>query len=79
VQLTWNAPSAASGAISGYNVYRTTSGSTNYTLLNSSVDASTSYTDSSVESGASYDYIVKSVNSAGDESAPSNATTVTIP
>jgi fibronectin type 3 domain-containing protein len=76
VNLSWNAPS---GLVSGFNVYRALSGSTSFARVNSSVDPNTSYTDSTVKSGTSYDYTVKSVDSSGVESAPSNKTTVTIP
>jgi hypothetical protein len=38
------------------------------------------YTDSSnVDSGQTYDYIVESVDSSGNESVPSNMASVTIP
>jgi len=39
----------------------------------------TSYADTTVQSGQAYDYIVKSVNSSGVESAASNKTSVQIP
>jgi len=47
--------------------------------MNPSVDADTNYTDSAVQSGQTYEYIVKTVDTAGVESAPSNVSTVTIP
>ena len=79
VQLNWEAPSATSVPITGYNVYRATSGSSNYALLNAGLDAATTYTDSTVASGQTYDYVVKSVDSSGVESSPSNSTAVTVP
>ena len=79
VQLSWNAPVSSSVPVVGYNVYRSTAGAGAYDLLNSSVDANTSYPDTAVQSGQSYDYVVKSVDSAGAESPPSNITNVTIP
>ena len=79
VKLNWGAPSPTSDPVVGYNVYRATSGASNYALLSSSVDTQTSYSDTSVQSGATYQYIVKSVDSRGAESAPSNSTTVTVP
>jgi hypothetical protein len=79
VRLSWNPPAASSVPVEGYNVYRSTAGASAYQLLNSSVDAATSYTDSDVQGGESYDYIVKSVDSSGIESPPSNITNVTIP
>ena len=66
-------------AITGYNVYRAASGSSNYARLNASLEAGTSFTDSTVASGQTYDYFVKSVDSSGVESAPSNSTAVTVP
>lgn len=79
VQLTWNAPADATSAISGYKVYRSTGGSSTYQLLNSSVENDTAYTDTTVQGGAVYDYIVESVDTSGAVSDPSNTTTVTIP
>jgi Cep192 domain 4 len=79
VDLSWNAPAATSDPVTGYNVYRAPAGTTSYQRLNSSPDGSTSYTDSGVTSGQSYVYIVKSVDSAGVESAPSNTSTVAVP
>ena len=78
VNLSWLAPNSTSDPVVGYNVYRSVSGS-GFQLLNSTVDTSTSYTDIAVQSGTTYDYMVKSVDSLGNESAPSNSTTVTIP
>jgi hypothetical protein len=79
VQLTWAAPNASSDPLAGYRVYRSTAGVSSYQLLNATVDVNTSYTDSSVQSGTTYYYVVKSVDTKGVESAPSNSTTVTIP
>ncbi|MBS1806297.1 MAG: choice-of-anchor D domain-containing protein [Acidobacteria bacterium] len=76
VELSWNAPTTP---VVGYNVYRALSGSTSYSRLNSSLDAISAYTDGTVKSGTGYDYIVRSVNSSGTESSPSNKTSVKIP
>jgi hypothetical protein len=48
-------------------------------LLNSSVDTNTTYADTTIQSGLTYDYTVRSINSSGIESSPSNSTKVTIP
>jgi Abnormal spindle-like microcephaly-assoc'd, ASPM-SPD-2-Hydin len=77
VQLNWSAPST--GTVTGYNVYRAEGGSSTYDLLNTSVDQQTSYKDPTVQSGGVYDYVVKSVDSAGAQSGASNTTTVTVP
>jgi fibronectin type 3 domain-containing protein len=79
VQLNWDAPTPTSDPVVGYNVYRSTSGASNFALLSSSTDTQTSYDDTTVTSGVTYDYIVKSVDSEGVESAPSNSTSVTVP
>jgi fibronectin type 3 domain-containing protein len=47
--------------------------------LNSSVDTQTTYVDSRVQSGLSYDYIVESVDGSGNESVPTSPIVVTIP
>ncbi len=78
VQLSWDAPNSSSDPIAGYHVYRTTGSSSNYSML-STLDTQTTYTDTTVQSGATYDYIVKSVDTNGVESGPSNPVSVTIP
>jgi hypothetical protein len=79
VNLSWQAPSSSTDPIAGYNVYRSAGGSSGYQLLNSSVDIKTTYVDSTVQGGLTYDYMVESVDSSGAESTPSNEVTVTIP
>jgi hypothetical protein len=76
--LSWTAPSSSPDSVAGYHIYRST-GSGSFALLNSSIDTQTAYVDSTVVSGATYNYIVKSVDSNGVESIASNQTTVTIP
>jgi fibronectin type 3 domain-containing protein len=63
----------------GYNSYRSTGSSSAYHLLNSSPDPQTTYVDSTVQTGVTYDYIVTSVDSSGLESTPSNEVAATIP
>ncbi len=79
VALTWEGPASSSVPVMGYNVYRAASGSSTYTLLNSSMDASTTYTDTTVQSGLTYNYEVTSVGSGGVQSAPSPVYTAAIP
>jgi hypothetical protein len=67
VSLFWN----ASAGVAGYNVYRSTSSTGTYVRINSSLDANTAYTDSSVLSGQTYYYEATAVNSSGQESARS--------
>jgi hypothetical protein len=79
VELTWNAPGSSKVPIAGYRVYRTTSGITAYAVLNPAQVTVTTYTDSSVQSGKTYNYYVVSLDNGGNSSAPSNIFTVTIP
>jgi fibronectin type 3 domain-containing protein len=79
VQLSWDAPGETSDPVTGYHVYRSTgSNSSDYSML-SSLDTQTSFIDSTVQSGSTYEYIVKSVDANGVESKPSNSTTITVP
>ena len=79
ITLTWNPPSSTPVPIVGYSVYRAGAGSTSYQLLNSSSDTQTTYVDNVVQSGQTYDYVVKSVDSSGVESSPSNMSSATVP
>jgi hypothetical protein len=78
VDLSWNAPTSSSDPVSGYNIYRST-GSGSFVRMNSSSDSSITYVDSAIVSGATYSYVVKSVDSSGAESVASNQLTLTIP
>jgi Abnormal spindle-like microcephaly-assoc'd, ASPM-SPD-2-Hydin len=78
VDLSWDAPTSSPDPVAGYNVYRATGGGS-LVLVNSSPDSAVVYVDSAVTSGATYSYVVKSVDSGGVESVPSNEITVTIP
>jgi len=79
VNLSWDAPTSSSDPVAGYNVYRTPSSASSYVQLNSTVVTGTTYVDSSVQDGQTYDYIVESVDAAGVTSAPSNTAVVPIP
>jgi hypothetical protein len=78
VDLSWNAPISSPDPVAGYNIYRLT-GSGSFVLTNSSPDSSITYVDNLVVSGATYSYVVKSVDLSGVESIASNQITVTIP
>lgn len=77
VDLRWG-PSSSSGVI-GYNVYRSSSADGMFTKLNAAVDASTTYSDSSVASGHTYFYAVTAVDSHNGESAFSAPASVSVP
>ena len=75
VELTWNAlPDAV-----GYNVYRGTVSGGPYAMINSSLDATTTYNDSTVVSGNTYYYVATAVNSESQESGYSNQSQAVIP
>jgi hypothetical protein len=79
VNLAWDAPSSSPDPVAGYNVYRAPSGSTTYQLLSSVSNSQLAYTDTGVQAGLTYDYIVESVDASGVTSAPSNMASVTLP
>ena len=79
MNLSWRAPSSSSDPVSGYNVYRSPSGASSYQQVNPSMLTGTTYTDSTVQAGQNYDYIVESVDASGVESAPSNTASAAIP
>jgi hypothetical protein len=67
VNLFWN----SSSGVEGYNVYRSTAANGTYSRVNSALDSSTAYTDSTVASGQTYYYAATSVSSSGMESSRS--------
>ncbi len=75
VDLTWNASTDAVG----YNIYRGTKSGGPYTMINSSLDSTTTYTDSTVVSGQTYYYVATAVNSESQQSGYSNQATALIP
>jgi hypothetical protein len=78
VTLSWSA--STSSSVAGYNVYRSTvSGGPYTTLLNGSLVTGLTFTDTNVQAGATYYYVVVAVNSNGVESSDSNQASATIP
>jgi hypothetical protein len=78
VQLSWTAPASSADPVVSYNIYRSTGAGT-YRKLNTAVNTPTSYTDTTVQSGVTYNYEVTSVDGSGVESTPSNVYTAVIP
>lgn len=68
VSLTWSAVAGAAG----YNVYRSPLSGGGYVRVNSSPLTGTSFTDTGLRNAQSYFYVVRALDSAGNESAPSN-------
>src|SRR5579863_2239709 len=61
VALSWN---ASTSQVIGYNVYRRTGPTGSYTKLNSSLNVTTNYTDASVQSGLTYDYVTTAIDAS---------------
>jgi fibronectin type 3 domain-containing protein len=78
VQATWTAPTTpgGSGVIAGYNIYRA---GVSYTKINTALNTTTSFVDTTVVSGATYSYCVTTVDSKNEESACSLPASTTIP
>ena len=76
VSLSW---SPSTSTVVGYNTYSSQVSGGPYTKLTSTPDASTSYTDGSVQVGQTYYFVVTSVNSSNVESAYSNEVSAVIP
>jgi len=76
VDLSWD---SGGGQPVGYNVYRGTVSRGPYTMINTSLDSSTNYTDSTVVSGTTYYYVTTEVNAQGQESGYSNVAKAVVP
>jgi hypothetical protein len=74
--LTWE---PSKDVVIGYNVYRGGTNGGPYSQINAVLDSSTNYTDSAVNAGKTYYYVVTAVNAANQESAFSNQVKVIIP
>jgi len=77
VDLSWNASTSTS--ITGYNVYRANISGGPYSKINSALDLSMSYGDSTVQSGQTYYYATTAVDSTGAESSYSNQVQAVVP
>jgi hypothetical protein len=76
VDLSWQ---ASTSTVVGYNVYRATKSGGPYTRVNAAAQTSTSYTDNSVQSGATYYYVATSLSNNAAESDYSSEVTAVIP
>jgi hypothetical protein len=75
VNLTWTASANAVG----YNIYRGTVAGGPYSMINSSLDGTTAYTDNTVVSGQTYYYVAMAVDDNSNESGYSNQAQAVIP
>ena len=76
VELAW---SPSTSVVAGYEVFRSESSAGPFTKLDSSLVTSDSYTDTSVQAGQTYYYVVTSVSAAGAVSADSAPASATVP
>jgi hypothetical protein len=76
VALSWH---ASTSAVSGYNVYRTTTSGSGYVKVNSSLLGALAYTDANLQSATTYYYVTTAVDSSGNESNYSNQASAVIP
>jgi|HubBroStandDraft_3_1064219.scaffolds.fasta_scaffold55555_2 hypothetical protein len=77
VSLSWTASSSSD--VAGYNVLRGSTSGGPYTLVNSSLVAGTTFTDSQVAAGQTYYYVTAAVDVNNNQSAYSNQVAATIP
>jgi hypothetical protein len=76
VALSWD--SSGHGVV-GYNIYRGNASGGPYSKINSSPEAATSYTDSTVAAGQTYYYVTTAISDSGNESGYSNQAKAVIP
>ncbi len=76
VSLSW---AASTSTVVGYNVYRGTQTGGPYVAMNGTPDAGTTYSDSSVQAGQTYYYVVTAVDGSGSESVYSNQAQAVVP
>ncbi len=76
VDLSWG---ASSSTVAGYRVYRSIQPGIGYQLVSSLLIPGTTFTDSSVQSGVTYYYVVTAVDPQSLESNFSNEATAAIP
>jgi IPT/TIG domain-containing protein len=76
VGLAWT---DSSTAVSGYNVYRSSTSGGPYARLNSNLVSGTSFSDLSVEAGHTYFYVTTAVNTSNEESSYSNQAQAVVP
>jgi Abnormal spindle-like microcephaly-assoc'd, ASPM-SPD-2-Hydin/Cep192 domain 4 len=75
VSLSWI---ASTSTVVGYNIYRGSQNGGPYSAINTG-NAGTTYTDSTVQAGQTYYYVVTAVDSAGNESVDSNQAQAVVP
>lgn len=68
IDMTWNSVPGASA----YNIYRSQLSGGGWTRINTTPLVGTSFTDSGLRNASAYYYVARALDSAGNESTPSN-------
>jgi hypothetical protein len=76
VSLSW---ADGSSGVAGYNVFRSSVSGGPYAQINSAVEPTPAFTDSSVVAGETYYYVTTAVNGSGEQSAYSNEAKAVVP
>ena len=76
VDLNW---SASTSVVTGYQIYRSLQSGSGYQRISTSLVPVTTFTDSTVQSGQTYFYVVTSVNAQNVESFFSNEAVAVVP
>jgi hypothetical protein len=76
VGLSW---SPSTSAVVGYNIYRSGTSGGPYAKINSALNATTAYTDNTVQAGLTYYYVTTAVDASGAESTDSNQVQAVVP
>ncbi len=82
IDLGWTGSTDSGTGVSGYKVYRKGPGESTFTLLTTTAGTGpghNSYQDLTVKPSSAYQYYVTAYDGANNESAPSNAVSVTTP
>jgi hypothetical protein len=79
IHLTWQ-PGLGGSAVRGYNVYRAVAGQAgHFNKVNPAPVPKAEYDDRTVQSGMTYLYVVRMVDTKGKESGPSNQIKLAVP
>jgi len=63
----------------GYNIYRGGTSGGSYAKINSALNTTTAYTDTTVQAGLTYYYVTTAVDASGVESVYSNQVQTVVP
>ena len=80
INLTWIATTSPSAMVKGYNIYRSTTNGSGYTLIGSVTGSdTTTFADTNTNLNTTYYYVVRTVANNNSESDNSNQASATTP